>query len=250
MKKTVLLKKQLKDFYTFVTIIKPYFSNFSIQDGIFRMRSDDSANIVETEFNYFKNMNLTVFDTKMFAKTLSKFKKNIDTNVIVGEEHITFKDKIKSVQVPNEDLKCIKGQFINNEEMSIFLKENYDSAKPFIKELQPKYIVLKINQIIRKFSLKSISIKHNQNDLSKGYFYIARSENEDWSWEIKLRASFLTSMKKDHSFNFSSLPFIFNKSDMAINFCINKEEILFLSYTTKVGNLLVNIYGRAAFTRN
>lgn len=231
-----------------MTIIKPHFSDFSIQDGIFLMKSDNSEIIVETEFNYFRNMDFTVFGTKMFAKTLSKFKKNIALNVIVDEEHITFKDKVKRVQVPNQDPECIESQVLNNEKMRIFLKENYDSAKPFIKELLHKFKVLRINNIIRKFSIKQIGIKHNQNDLSKGYFYIAPPGNWDWILKVKLRASFLTPMKKDHFLNFSNLPFIFNKNDMAINFCINKEEILLISYTTKVGNLLVNIYDRTAFT--
>jgi len=57
---TVLSKEQFKEFNTFMTIIKPYFEDFFIQDGIFRMRSDDSAIIVETEFDCFKNMNLTM----------------------------------------------------------------------------------------------------------------------------------------------------------------------------------------------
>jgi|GEM_PF-2989789 len=245
--KIVLSKRQFKEFYTFLIIIKPYFKNLFIKNKMFRMRSDDSTIIVETGFNYFKNMNLTIFDTKLFVKMLSTLDKNTDLSVTVDDDNIIFRDKYQSVQVPNSNPKLIENKIFDDEIMKDFLSENYNPSKPFIKESLPKSIVCNVNKIARNFSANSVSIKHEQNDLNKGYLYIASSKNDKRHYSINLRESFLTPMKKDHHLMISNLPFIFNKEEMNITYCINEEEILLTIYTTRIDNLFVNIYGRTFF---
>ena len=74
-KQATISKEQFSEFRSFVNIIKPYFEDFCLVDGKFRMRSDDLTCIVETKFDYLKGVDLYIAGTKLFAQMLSTLSK-------------------------------------------------------------------------------------------------------------------------------------------------------------------------------
>ena len=244
--KTVLSKEQFKELYTFLNIIKPHFEDLCIVNGKFRARSNDNTCIVETKFSYFKGVDFYIANIKMLVKMLYTLDKKAAITIAIDDTNVTFTDGCQSVQVMNANPEFIDNKFMTDEEMKKLLDDNVDVEKLFIKETLPKSVVCNIHKISKDFNTEVIKVQHTQEDLNKGYFYISnRSRNLEYT--IKLKEAFITPMKKGHSFNMTSLPFIFNKADMTLNYYLNTDGYIVATlYNTTVDGLLVYVFARAA----
>ena len=252
--KTELSKEQFKELYTFLYIIKPHFTDLSMINGQFRARSNDRACIVETEFTYFRDIVFNILDINLLVKMLSTLDKKADITIVIDDTKVTFADGYQNVQVMNANLQFIKNKFVTDEEMEKIFIGNIIEDKPFIKETLPKSVVCNINKITRDFKTNSISIKHTETDLNAGYIFISnhkgygyKSNDNTREFSIKFKEVFLAPLKKDHYFNVSNLPFIFNKADMTFNYYFNNDGLIITIHTTSIDGLLINIYGRASY---
>ena len=242
----VLSKEQFKELYTFLNIIKPNFNDLCMIDGQFRGRSNDKIFIVETTFSYFKGIDINIADIKMLVKMLYTLNKKAAITIAIDDTNVLFTDGYQSVQVMNAHPQFIDNKFIADEEMKELLDDNADVKNLFIKETLPKSVVCNINKITKDLNTQVIKVQHTQEDLNKGYFYIS-NRSRDLEYKIKLKEAFITPMKKDHYFNMGSLPFIFNKADMTLNYYFNMDgSIIITIYSTTVDGLLVYAFGRAA----
>jgi len=244
----VLSKEQFKELYTFVNIIKPHYLDFCIVNGQFRSRSNDNTNIIEAKFSYFRDINFNITDTKLLVQMLSTLDKKADITITIDDTNVTFTDGYQSLKIAKANDKFIDNRFIADEEIKEIISE-IDADKPFIKEALPKAVVFNINKMTRELHTNGVSVRHVEGDLNKGYLYISNNNNER-KYTIKLRKDFLAPMEKDSYLNVSTLPFIFNKADMTLNWDINKERSIILTmYNTRVDGLFINIFGRAAFIK-
>ena len=249
---TVLSKDQFKEFYTFLNIIKPYFNDLCIVNGTFRSRSNDRSTIVETGFSYFENLDFCIDDIKLLVKMLSTFDKKSDITVTTNEKNIIFTDGFKRAHVANANLEFIHNKFFSDEEMYEKIFKNIDVDKPFIKETLPKAIVYNINKMTRDLYTNEILIKHKENYLNKGYLLMYNKKgiydicNVD-EYIIELKKEFLTPMVENSYFIVVSLPFIFNKADMTLNYYIDRDRpIIYAIYNTSLNRLRINTYGRSS----
>ena len=244
--KTVLSKEQFKELYTFLNIIKPHFEDLCIVNGKFRTRSNDSTCIVETKFSYFKGININIANIKMLVKMLYTLNKKAAITIAIEDTKVTFTDGCQSVQIMKAIPDFIDNKFMTDEEMKELLDNNIEGNNLFIKETLPKSVVCNINKITGDLGTSSISVKHTQDDLNNGYFYIS-NQSRDREYTIKLKEAFITPMKKDHFFKMTSLPFIFNKADMTLCYYIQSNtSIITTIYSTTVDGLLIYMFARAA----
>lgn len=253
--KTVLSKEQFKEFYTFLNIIKNHFNDLGVVNGKFRARSNDKTCIVETEFSYFKGAVFSITDIKMLVKMLYALNKKTAITIVIDDMNVFFADGYQSVQVINANPGFIDNKFMTDEEMKKILDDNADVEKLLIKETLPKSVVCNIHKITRDFHKESVEVHHMRDDLKKGYFYISdrmgyghAPNDNSREYTIKLKEPFLMSMKRDHFFNISSIPFIFNRADMALNYYLNKDESIVMTINnTKVDGLKIYVLTRAAY---
>ena len=244
-------KRNLKNFILFLKIIRPHFNELCIVNGVFRSRSNDRSTIVETGFSYFENIDFCIDDIKLLVKMLSTFDKKSDITVTTNEKYIIFTDGFKRAHVANANLEFIHNKFFSDEEMYERIFNNIDVDKPFIKETLPKAIVYNINKMTRDLYTNEILIKHKENYLNKGYLLMYNKKgiydicNVD-EYIIELKKEFLTPMNVNHHFWVVSLPFIFNKADMTLNYYIDRDRpIINAIYNTSIGGLRISIYGRS-----
>ena len=75
------------------------------------------------------------------------------------------------------------------------------------------------------------------------------SSNRSKEYTIILKEDLLASMDKDHYFNVTTVPYIFNKSEMTLDFkfCL-EEDFLATIHHTSIGQLSITIYAKAAYT--
>ena len=252
--KTLLSKEQFKEFYTFLNIIKLDFNDVSIINGKFRSRSNDLTCIVEAEFSYFKGIDLYIENIQIAVNMISKLDKKAAITILIDDMNVSFSDGYQSVQVKNADPDFINNNFITDKEMKEFFDDNVNDENLFIKETLPKYVVCNIDNIAENFNTHVIKVKHAQDDLSKGYFYISNQHGynhtnkyKNRNHTIKLKEPFIIPMKNDQFFYIPSLPFIFNKAEMTLSYYLNKDRLIVTNiYTTTVGGLKISIFARSA----
>jgi hypothetical protein len=251
---TVLSKEQFKEFCMFIDIIKLHFTDFCMVDGTFRMRSDDKVAIVETEFHYLKGANLNIIDTKLLVKMLSTLSKKTPITLTMEEDTASFTDGYQSVKVYNYSSLGPDDQFVSDDQMREILESNMDPDRPFLKQTLAKPLVFNIKKVSKELKTEFIAVQHIEGELNRGCLYVnnkcayaSRSDYAAREYTIELENDFLCPMPMDHYFRVSSLPFIFDKSNMFLDFYLNDnvDRMVMATYRTSIDGLLINIYGRA-----
>ncbi len=248
---TALSKEQFKEFYTFLNIIKPHFVDFCIVNGQFRSRSNCRVCVVEAYFEYFNSMDFIISDIKMLVKMLSALSKRNKITVTVDNENVYFTDgyqTLKKGRIPSE---YCDNAFVTENELNDLLIKVIDSNKPLIKQTLPKALVCNINKMANNIGVNSITFKHAEDSLNKGCLVISsigQSGNTAQEYEIRLKNNLLTTIDKDHYFKIPNISYIFNKSDMTLDFSFTIDKnILSIIHNTKVDKLSISIYARAAY---
>jgi hypothetical protein len=248
---TVLSKEQFKEFYTFLNIIKPHFGDLCIVNGQFRSRSNCLTCIVEAYFEYFNSIDFIIGDIKMFVKMLSALSKKTKITVVVDDENVHFSDGYQSVKISRGVPENCDNAFVTEDELNNLILEVIDSNKRLVKQTLPAALVYRLNRMAVDIGANRIKFKHLESDLTKGCIVVSSSgigDGHERKYEIELKNNLLTTMDKGHFFNFFCLPYIFNKSDMNLDFSFSVDpNVLIIIHNTKVEALSINIYGRAPY---
>jgi len=244
---TVLSKEQFKEFYTYLNIIKENFIDLCIVNGQFRGRTNCNANIFETFFEYFQGVDFIIGDIRSLVRILSVLSKKTKITVTVDDENVYFADGYQNIKIGRVTPKYCGNPFVPENELKAIFLETIDSSKPLIKYTLPKSLVCNINKMADEINVIAIKFMHSEDDLSKGCFVISGHERE---YKHELKKDLLTPMDKDHYFKFSRIPYIFNKSDITLDFSFSaNQDILIIIYHTKVDKLSITIYGRAQYLK-
>jgi len=247
----VLSKKQFKELYTFLNIIKPNFQDFCIVNGGFRSRNNNHVCVVEANFHYLKGMNFIIANIKAFVKMLSALDKKAEITVAADYKNISFIDGYQTVTFKNSPPDFCDNKFVTDNEINKIFHDNIDKNRPLIKETLPKSIVHTIYKVSRVNNTETITFKHSEDNLNEGKIFISplgRNNDSDREYAIKLKEKLLTPMDKDHYFSISNVPFTFNKSDMILNYKFFVDQnILGIVHDTKVDDLPITIYSRSAY---
>jgi hypothetical protein len=248
----VLSKKQFKELYTFLNIIKSNFYDFCIVNGEFRSRNNSMVCVVETKFDYLKGMNLIIANIERFVKMLSALDKKTKITVAIANTKVSFSDGYQTVTFKNSPPDFCDNKFVTNNKINEILHNDIDKNKPLIKETLDKSIVHTIYKVSCDNYRETITFKHSENNLNEGKIFISphgQNNDSDWEYTIKLKEKLLTPMDKDHYFSISNFPFAFNKSDMILNYKFFVDQnILAIVHDTKVDDLPITIYSRSAYT--
>jgi hypothetical protein len=245
---TVLSKEQFKEFYTYLNIIKDDFVDLCVVNGQFRSRTNCKTSIFETFFEYFKGMDFIIGDIRSLVRILSVLSKKTKITVTVDDENVYFNDGYQNIKIGRAPSKYCGNPFVAENELNDMILKNIDSNKPLIKYSLPKSLVCNFKKMAYEINVKTIKFMHSEDDLSKGCFVISSGHAREYKHELK--KDLLTPMDKDHYFNFSTLPYIFNKSDMTldVSFSVN-QDILIIIHHTKIDKLSITIYGRASYVK-
>ena len=236
--------KDFKNFKSFLSIIKSDFDNFSLVDGAFRARSNNDTCIVETGFGFFSDMRFDITDIKKFIRIISKFDKTNSITVTLNNGSIIFEDSVGPIELSRGNPADLKNKFISDKEMVETVLSNVDPTKLIVSEAIPKIIVSRIFKAAPKPSSGCIHLKHDKNDLNKGFlFKLVGSRDTEFLTELK--KPFLIPMKKNHFFNLLVTPTIFNRDDMYLKCYFTNDQKIFMIYSTKVNDLFVNIYSKS-----
>jgi len=254
--KNVVWPNEFKELFTFLNIIKSHFKDFCVVHGQFRSRSNDLTCVVETYFGYFSEMDLIISDINALVKMLSTLDKRSEIDVTVDDKTVSFTDGYQNFKIDKLSQEYCDNKFLPVEELESIFPKEIESYKPLIKETLPKQVVCNINKVSRDFKVKTARFHHEEDNLNKGYILISSptgygSSVRSREYTIKLKEDLLTAMDKDHYFNISTFPYVFNKSDMTLDFkFFNDPNILAIIHYTKIEELSITIYARAAYTKN
>lgn len=237
--------KEFKDFKSFLNIIKSDFNDFSLVGGAFRAYSNNRACIVETGFHSFSNMQLDIYEIKQLIKLISTLDKRNSITVTADGSGITFEDYLGNIQRSPGNPKYFDNKFVSDKEMIKTVLNNVDPNKLIVSEAIPKINVCRINKVSRKLSTECIYLKHDKNDLNKGFLSMVGESGNSTEFQIELKKPLLIPMKKDHYFKLAILPTLFNKDDMYLKCYFTNDQKIFAMYRTKVNDLLVNIYSQS-----
>jgi hypothetical protein len=192
-------------------------------------------------------------DIRLLVKILSVLSKKTKITVIVDDENVYFADGYQNIKIGRVSSKYCDNAFVPENELNDMFFKTIDSNKPLIKYTLPKSLVCNINKITDDIGAITIKFKHSEDDLSKGCIVISSGQDGGYAREFKieLKKDLLSPMDKYHYFNFSRLPYIFNKSDMTLDFSfsINQNELSIIHHTT-IDNLSITIYGRAQYLKS
>ena len=106
-------------------------------------------------------------------------------------------------------------------------------------------VVRRMNTTSRNLHSNCISIKPDENDLTKGFLYISDGPAKSIEFNTALKKPLITPLKKNHYFNLSVLPTLFNKDDIYLKCYLTNDQTILSIYSTKINDLFVNIYSRS-----
>ena len=184
----VLSKKQFKELYTFLNIIKPNFHDFCIVNGEFRSRSNSMVCVVEANFDYLKGMNFIVANIKAFVKMLSVLDKKTKITVAVVNTKVSFSDGYQTVTFMNLHPVYCENKFVTDNEINEIVHDSIDKNKPLIKDTLAKSIVHTIYKVSCDNYRETITFKHSENNLNEGKIFISpHGQNNDSDWESTIK---------------------------------------------------------------
>jgi len=241
----VLSKKQFKEIFSFIKTIEPHFNDFCIIDGRFRLRTNDRTCVIEAEFDSLRNVSFAISDLKLSIKMLSVLNKNTDISVSVDNNLIAFSDQRQNIQFEQPSYAYLDNKFVSDEEMENIFFSNIDPNRPFIQETVHKTRLSNIVKVGQLLNSDSISIRHEEDNVNKGYISIA--DRARGSYNLKLKKEFLSPMKEGHYLMVTSAAFTVNKADLDLDFHFDKkDEIIIVICHTSIDDLQLHIYARSA----
>jgi hypothetical protein len=181
-------------------------------------------------------------------KMLNILLKNADPKLLIYSEvkqkirddiSIAYEDIVANIPFHRNESLSSDNKFISDKEIKETLLENVDPNKLIISEVIPKRDVLFINKASLNLFSNRIYLKHEKNDLNKGFLYMVE-KNLEFSRDLK--KPLLIPMKKNHYFKLEILPFLFDKDDMYLKCYFTNDQKIFSMYSTKINNLFVNFY--------
>lgn len=239
--------KEFRDFKSFLNIIKSDFIDFSLVGGAFRAFSNDHSCIVETGFGFFRDMHFDIPDVKQFGGLISNLDKKTSITVKADATGITIADNLGPIQISRPNPQYINNKFISDKEMIETVLEDVDPNGLIVSEAIPKINVCRIKKMPRALNTECIYLKHEKNNLSKGFLSMAEN-SRDSEVKMELKKPLLIPMKENHYFNLKILPAIFNKDHMYLKCYLTNDQKIFVMYSTKVNDLFVNIYSSSELT--
>jgi len=246
---TVLSKEQFKAFCTYLNIIKDDFGDLCVVNGQFRSRTNGKACIFETFFEYFMGMDFIIGDIRSLVRILSVLSKKTKITVTVDDENVYFNDGYQNIKIGRAPSKYCENPFVAENELNDMILKNIDSDKPLINYSLSRSLVCNFKKMAEEINVNKIKFMHSEDDLCKGRFVISSGHGREYKHELK--KDLLTPMDKDHHFNFSTLPYIFNKSDMILDFSFSvDQDILIIIHHTKIEKLSITIYGRGSYLKH
>ena len=252
-KQATISREQFSEFCSFVNIIKPYFEDFCLVDGKFRMRSDDLTCIVETRFDYLKGVDLYIAGTKLFAQMLSTLSKKNAITFEIEEDVVAFTDGYQNMQLRKIPSQYLNDVFVPGEAMKDFLNENMNLDNLFLKETLFKQLVCNIKKMSKELKTQIVKIKPVEGNPNRGCMYMTNKSAisnlnavDAREYSVILQNSLLIPLQENQYFQVASIPFIFDKNDMKLSYYLNERNILMTIYETSIFRLVVRIYGRAA----
>jgi hypothetical protein len=209
--------------------------------------------MLETEIEYLKGFCICIEDTKSLHKKLSKLDKKSDFIISVGSDVLYFSDKYQIVQVDNVVSRWPEYQFVTEDVANQNIKSKLTAETVFIKEVISKKIVNRVKRVSRKLNTRTIKVGPEEDDPRRGYLLLSNNTSsgspayDKCECKIKLKQNFLFSLGNWDYFQFSNMPFIFDKSDMVLN-CYNTEDKnVIITFSTVVDGLFIKLYARALF---
>ena len=241
--------KDFRNFKSFLNIIKSDFTDFCLVGGAFRARSNNYQCIVETGFPFFSDMNFDITNIKQFTGLISKFDKKNSITVKVNNSSIIFEDNAGPIELSRVNPAYLDNKFVSEKEMIETVLYNVDPTKVdqiklIVSDAIPKIEVCRINKLALKLSTESICLKHDKDNLNKGFLSIVNASGDSES-RIELKKPLLIPMKKNHYINLKVLPTLFNKDHMYLKCYFTNDQKIFVMYSTKVNDLFVNIYSQS-----
>lgn len=244
----VLSKEQFKEFYDYLKIIKDDFNDLCLVNGQFRGRTNCKTNIFETFFEYFKSMGFIIGDIRSLVRILSVLSKKTKITVTADDEAVYFNDGYQKIKIGKVPSQYCENPFVDENEINDMILNNIDSNKPLIKYSLPKSLVCNFKKMAEENNVYKIKFMHSKNDLCKGQFVISSGHAREYKYELK--KDLLTPMDKDHYFYFSTLPYIFNKSDIILDCSFSLDQnILIIIHHTKIDKLSITIYSRTSYCK-
>jgi len=239
--------KEFRNFKSFLNIIKSDFISFSLVGGTFRAYSDDYSCIVETGFPFFNDMHFDIVDIKHFLELISALDKKNSITVTVSNSSVIFDDYVGPIELSHKNPAYLDNKFISDKDMIETVLNNVDPNKLIVSEAITKINVCRINKMIYKLSTMDICLKHDKNNLDKGFLLMvgASPGSLDSELRIELKKPLLIPMKKNHYFKLNVSPTIFNKDHMYLKCYFKNDQKIFAMFSTKLNDLFVNIYSNS-----
>ena len=250
--KSVLWPDEFKDLLTFLRIIRTYVTDFHIVKGQFRTRGNDRTCVIETYFECFKDMEFAIGNINEFLRTLSYLDSRSHIEVTVDDQTVSFSDGYQTFKIVQVIKEYCDNKFMTIEELNDIFANKIDNNRALIKETLSKGIVSNINRVSQDLNTLAIIFTHQEENLNKGLMIISQSgygsSNISKEFTIDLKEDLLTPMDKDHYFNVTTVPYIFNKSEMTLDFRFYLEEAFMAAiHRTSIGQLSITIYARARY---
>jgi len=249
---TVLSKEQFREFYTYLNIIKPYFIDFCVVNGQFRSRTRSNVALFEVYFEYLKGMEFIIANIQSSVKMLSILSKKTKITVKTDDQNIYFCDSYQSLKMNRCPVEYCDNPFVTESELNDIVYKHIDNNKILVQYLLPKAIVSNIKKISDELGTETIKFRPIDGNPNKGCLAVSSQPSDtarEYIFEIKKNQ--LTAMDKDHYFCFPNIPYVFNKSDMALDFRLALDQkILLIIHRTTIDNLSIVIYCRTAYQKD
>jgi len=170
---TVLSKEQFKEFYTYLNIIKVDVIDLCVVNGQFRSRTYCKTSVIDTFFEYFKDMDFVIGNISFLVRILSSLSKKTKITVTVDDENVYFADGYQNITIERVPSKYCDNLFVTENELNDIILKKIDSNKPLIKYTLPKSLVCNINKMAADIGVAKIKFAHSDDNLSKGCIVIS-----------------------------------------------------------------------------
>lgn len=248
--------QEFKTLLVLLNVIRDCFNDFCLTDGIFRARSNNKANIIETGFKCFKDMSFCISDIKASLPIISSLSPNENINVRLDGLSIIFSDDCQRVSVTNGVEGYIDNKFVDHQELETKIISKSLSGNHVLTETLSKDMTTKLKKMSDKLSTNALIISRDRFDPEKGVFIItqnigAYTNGSNKFYTCQIKNPFNSTFEHDQYFQISKDTLDFNKDSLTLNFYFSHDDgIIYGYHNTKVNHLYVNIYNRAQFSKN
>lgn len=231
------------EFLRVLLILKDNCNDVDIREGVIRQRSNDSATVFEIDMtSLISNINLPMTELKTKLDIFKCFSGQ-DVTITANDDSFTISDQYSLLTIKYPKLEFMDNKFINREELERVIATNEEDliiSTPISKKISDRLRV-----ISSSFHVNSVQVIFDGETAS------ISSSNQSKDNYAKFIKDIVSNKILNHSANLIITPFIIDHDgDITFEMYESVNNSVSNCFSTTVGTISVNLYGRASMVEN